>query len=90
MVTGAESQRAGIGALFDATIERHAAERFRRETERMYAAREVVEQAAKNRRDAARELRDLGWTYQQIADVIPGGHAQNIHRLIQGSRKKEA
>lgn len=83
------TKRPNVGAIFSATVDHLAAARFKRETARMHTAQKVVEEAAHNRRVAAQELRDLGWTYQRIADLIPGGHVQNIHRLLNNPRKKD-
>ena len=88
-MSSATSSSAGrFSALFGETVDTIAASRFKRETERMYAARAVVEEAASHRRAAAQELRDLGWTYQRIADLI-GGNAQNIHRLLTRTKKED-
>jgi DNA-directed RNA polymerase specialized sigma24 family protein len=62
------------------------ASQFARATQRMHAAKQQVEVAHAERRAALLTLREQGWTYQRIADVI-GITPQAVEAILR-TRKK--
>ena len=81
-----------VSALTDAlssTRAAIAASRLVGETRRIEHARDAVESIAADRQRRARELRDSGWTLQQIADLI-GVSPQTIHKLVKAADTEES
>lgn len=68
---------------------RITAGRVVRETDRIKVMRDAVEEQAAHRRAQIIDLRNKGWTLQQIADLM---HVtpQNVHKIINADKKKES